>query len=94
MIDPTQYVGPVCYLICFDRPLAHARHYLGYAENLSGRMKCHRSGNGARLVAAVMRAGIGWRLVRVWPEGSRQLERKLKRQHKSRCLCPVCRVAA
>jgi predicted GIY-YIG superfamily endonuclease len=47
------------YLLHFDRPLKHAKHYLGYANDLQARLEQHRSGNGARLIQVVQEAGIG-----------------------------------
>jgi hypothetical protein len=79
------------YLIHFDRPLHHARHYLGYCVdgNLQVRLIRHRGGHGARILAALRRLNIGWRVVRVF-DGDYRLERRLKRQHKIRSYCPVC----
>ncbi len=86
------------YLIHFDTPLGdfansrgQAQHYLGYTDDLESRMEAHRSGNGSRIMEVVGEAGIPWRLVRTW-DGGRDLERKLKRQHNSPRLCPVCRL--
>jgi predicted GIY-YIG superfamily endonuclease len=78
------------YLLCFDRPYHHARHYLGFAENLEARLAAHRKGTGARLVQVIAQAGIGWRLVRTWPGGNRALERRLKNQKHGPRLCPIC----
>lgn len=77
------------YLLCFDRPYAHARHYLGIAEDLGARLEQHRRGAGARLLQVIAEAGIGWRLARTW-DGDRTLERRLKRQKNSPRLCPTC----
>lgn len=77
------------YLIHFDEPFKHARHYLGYAKNLEKRLEHHRRGTGARLMRAIGPAQISWSVVRTW-EGDGNLEQKLKRQHR-RHLCPVCR---
>jgi predicted GIY-YIG superfamily endonuclease len=79
------------YLIHFDQPFKHARHYIGYAENdLEQRIEKHKSGFGAKLMRAVTNAGIEWKVVRVWNEGDRTFERKLKNWKKSSCLCPEC----
>lgn len=79
------------YLIHFDQPLAHALHYIGFAESsLKARIKKHRSGQGARLLAALNRAGIGWKVVRLWEEGDRTFERKLKNRKKTKDICPCC----
>lgn len=83
------------YLLHFDRPYFHARHYLGATGSLDARLQRHRAGNGARLVEAVMAAGIGFTLARLWKceswEESRELERKLKRWSGSGQFCPICR---
>ncbi|HEV7431574.1 MAG TPA: hypothetical protein VGN77_00925 [Steroidobacteraceae bacterium] len=80
------------YLIHFDRPLHHARHYLGYCADgtLEVRLIRHRAGRGARLLAVLRELGIGWRVVRVF-EGDRHFERRLKNHHSCR-LCPVCTI--
>ena len=36
------------YLLHFDRSYRHARHYLGYTENLDARLAAHRAGAAAR----------------------------------------------
>jgi predicted GIY-YIG superfamily endonuclease len=77
------------YLIHFDTPLHHARHYLGWTTNLKARLEAHRRGNGARLMEVITEAGITWRLARTW-EGGRELERHLKRQKNSPRFCPIC----
>src|SRR5215510_2445485 len=40
------------YLIHFNRSYRHARHYLGYSENLDKRICDHLCGQGARLMEA------------------------------------------
>lgn len=79
------------YLLHFHTPYRHAQHYLGYAEDLAARLQAHRSGNGARLVEVVTKAGIAWELVRVWEDGDRIFERRLKNRKNARLLCPICR---
>src|SRR5262245_26650704 len=73
-----------CYLIHFDRPYQHARHYLGFVdggeEALTARMERHAAGHGSRLLAVIQSAGIGWRLVRTWIGATRSEERRLKRR--------------
>ena len=82
------------YLIHFDQPYRHARHYLGFVESdLEARLERHASGQGARLMAVINAAGITWRCVRTW-QGDRKLERKLKRRKEAPQLCPVCAGAA
>ena len=82
--------GSKVYLIHFDKPLKHARHYLGYSKNdARERVQKHRTGNGARLMEAVRKNDIGWHVSRVW-EGDFELERMLKDQHNASHLCPTC----
>lgn len=79
------------YLIHFEKPYKHAQHYIGYTDNLDRRTQEHTcKTNGARLLQVVRDAGIGFKVVRTWPEGDRELERKLKSWKNSSKLCPVC----
>lgn len=82
------------YLLHFEQPYKHARHYLGSTGNLEARMRLHRNGNGARLMEVVSEAGISWQVSRLWRTDTREaaleLERKLKRQHDGVRLCPIC----
>lgn len=82
-----------CYLIHFDRPYKHARHYLGYSHDLPARLAAHAAGTGARLMQVVQQAGITWQLARTW-KGGRTLEARLKRNHSGVQLCPICKQAA
>jgi predicted GIY-YIG superfamily endonuclease len=79
------------YLLHFDRPYAHARHYAGWTGDLPARLAEHAAGRGARLLAVLAEAGIGWRLARTWP-GTRRRERQLKRQGGASRRCPLCGV--
>ena len=77
------------YLLHFDRPYRHARHYTGWTCDLPGRLADHANGHGARLTQVVQQAGIGWTLARTWP-GPRALERALKKQGGASRRCPLC----
>ena len=66
-----------------------ARHYLGTTKNLRRRLRLHRKGQGARMLAVARSRGIRLRLVRTWP-GGRQTEIDLKRRKNGRRLCPRC----
>ena len=81
------------YLIHFDRPHHHARHYLGWTVDLAARLKLHRSGKGSRLLAAIAAAGIGFEVVRTWDSVPLSKEKELKKGHNGRKLCPVCHPA-
>lgn len=83
------------YLLHFDKPHYHAKHYLGATGCLDGRLAAHHAGYSAHLMQAVKKAGIGFKLARLWRceswEESRDLERRLKRRHGSNVLlCPLC----
>ena len=88
------------YLLHFDRlyvpypgaPLRDcAGHYVGWAKNVKRRLAEHEAGRGARLLAVVRAAGIGWQLARLWP-GGQAWERQLKRQGGHARKCPLCGV--
>lgn len=79
-----------CYLLHFDGPFGHARHYLGWSENdVLGRINYHLKGRGCRLVNAAVNAGTDIYLVRLWKGATRNDERRLKRRASTR-YCPVC----
>jgi predicted GIY-YIG superfamily endonuclease len=79
----------VVYLIHFNTPYQHARHYMGCTDRLSERLSEHRKGNGARLMEVVNDAGIKWQLARTWLGGF-ELERKLKARKEGPRFCPIC----
>jgi predicted GIY-YIG superfamily endonuclease len=77
------------YLIHFEQPYQHAKHYLGFTTDLDARIADHRAGVGSRLLQVVNDAGIGWQVARTWT-GNRKFERQLKRRKEAPALCPVC----
>lgn len=77
------------YLLHFERPYKHARHYRGYTDDLTARLAAHANGSGARLMAVIHAAGIGFTLARTWP-GTRTRERQLKNQGGAARMCPIC----
>lgn len=81
--------GSHVYLVHLEQPRAHARHYIGWSQNLPRRIAHHRAGNGARLLAAVSAAGGRYVVARVWT-GTRTDERRLHRAKCSPRLCPIC----
>jgi predicted GIY-YIG superfamily endonuclease len=80
------------YLLHFDRPFGHARHYLGWTTCLENRLAEHGKAHGSALMRAVATAGIGWRVAATWP-GDRYRERQLKARGHTR-KCPICRAEA
>jgi predicted GIY-YIG superfamily endonuclease len=79
----------VIYLLHFDRPYRHARHYTGFTHDLDARTVAHLTGEGARLLQVIQHHGIGWQLARTWP-GTRATERRLKNQGGAARRCPLC----
>lgn len=82
-------VSGTVYLICFERNFHHARHYLGFSEDHEKREERHINGDGAKILAAVDRAGIAFQVVRTW-SADRYFERWLKRRKGTSHLCPRC----
>ncbi len=79
------------YLLHFDQRYQHAGHYTGWADDLDQRLAAHQRGAGARLVEVITRAGIGFRLARIWPGASRARERSLKNSGGAARRCPICK---
>ncbi|WP_205669112.1 hypothetical protein [Amycolatopsis suaedae] len=77
------------YLLHFDQPYKHARHYLGWAADLNQRLMQHQQGHGARLLAVIRQHGITWTLARTW-SGTRTRERQIKQQGGASRVCPHC----
>ena len=78
------------YLLHFDTPYKHAKHYTGIAKDLEARLAEHASGQGARLTQVVREQGIAWRVARTW-KGDRRRERQLKKQGGASRHCPLCK---
>lgn len=78
------------YLLHFARPYRHARHYIGWADDLDARLEQHLRGRGARLLSVVvLDAGIPVELARTWT-GTRHLERRIKTLGGAARCCPLC----
>ena len=80
------------YLLHFDAPIGHSRHYLGWTVDLHGRLEMHRSGYRDKCVLTyeAQRRGIGFRLARTWPGVLITQEKQLKRQRNGPRFCPIC----
>ncbi len=84
------------YLLHFSRPISPdhtCQHYIGWAESWPDRVATHRIGgdDAARLCQVAKERGIDFVVARIWPDGDRQLERRLKNRHGAARFCPVCR---
>ena len=79
----------VIYMLHFHRPYRHAKHYVGWTDDLFDRLDTHAKGHGARLVAVIWHAGIGFTLIRIC-EGTRRTERAIKNAGGAVRYCPAC----
>lgn len=79
------------YIIHFDEKLAHTQHYIGFCRDGTAkrRLKKHKSGEGARILARLNELGIGYKIVNTLP-GDRDEERRLKKQKNHKRYCPIC----
>lgn len=92
---PAAYI----YVLHFDRPLAHARHYIGATWRLRRRLIRHAQGRAARITQVLLERGIEWQVARVLnidttPTIPTSLlfarERQAKKQHQGARYCPIC----
>jgi len=81
--------GQLGVMLHFSQPYRHARHYVGRTEDLLDRLDTHAAGHGARLIAVITQAEIGFTLVRVC-EGTRRTERAIKNAGGTVRYCPAC----
>ena len=77
------------YIIHFSSYLSHARHYVGYADDIQARFQVHKSGQGAKILRACNQKGIDYKIVRVIM-GDRKMERRIKNTHNVKRYCPIC----
>lgn len=84
------------YVIHFDKPLKHARHYLGSTHNPFQRLEAHATGNGARLTEVLKELGEAWKLAALYevndniPVTLREIEAVVKTQANGPRFCPIC----
>jgi predicted GIY-YIG superfamily endonuclease len=90
MANHTDKLGTV-YLLHFDSPLAHAKHYIGFTTDLVMRLVKHQSGSGSALMAAVEANGITWKVAQTWENVDRNFERSLKNKKNTARFCPCCK---
>lgn len=83
------------YVLHFDKPFKHAKHYTGYAENdVDERIIKHNSGKGANLIKHVINAGIDFKIAKVYYDVDRKFERRLKNRGGASKHCPICKEEA
>lgn len=82
----------VVYILHFDQPLHHARHYVGSttADRVDARMHEHAEGWGSKITARAMRLGIKVYLAKVMFVSDRSYEKTLKRKGGIAALCRFC----
>lgn len=90
------------YLLHLDKPLSRgtspggkallAGHYLGWTDDLIGRMFEHVDGKGSRFTQVCVLRGVDFLLARVWEgdDADRTFERRLKNWKNAPLLCPIC----
>ncbi len=78
------------YLLHFDKPYHHAKHYLGIAKNgIERRVAEHLAGQGANLTRILKLNGIGFVVAKTWLDVPKKSEMKLKGRGLSE-YCPIC----
>ena len=77
-------------LIHFSPAYKHAKHYVGYADDIGKRVAEQRAGTGARLCQVAVAAGCHLVLARVWPGQTRRFERQIKNHKNAPRHCPIC----
>ena len=87
-----KHIPGTVYLLHFDPPYLHAKHYVGWtAKDPEDRLTLHLNGAGSPLVRAVLNNGGTVSIVRLWEGFDRHFERRLK-DHSSSRWCPKCSV--
>lgn len=80
------------YLLHFDPPWQHCKHYLGWSPDIGKRLEVHVAGRGARLIRQARTAGSKLILARVWENATPADEHRMKGRGLTE-LCPLCREA-
>jgi len=83
------------YLIHFSGKLGSkkhsAQHYLGFTSgSVADRVQRHIKGNGSAICREAAKRNFTFYVTRIWREGNRELERRIKRGHNLPRFCPIC----
>lgn len=81
------------YILHFEEPLAHAKHYAGSTLDLRTRLTKHADGSAARLTEVLAELGRGWVLGGLYEatqETCRAIEVKMKCQKNGPRYCQIC----
>jgi predicted GIY-YIG superfamily endonuclease len=92
MIDVHAHDGLIVYLLHFDQELGGRCHYVGstmYNRRFQ-RWREHAQGNGSGYTARYARAGIGFRVARLFFVATREHERVIKDKGDFKKICPIC----
>lgn len=82
----------IVYLLHFDKPYKHAKHYIGFTKekDYEIRLEEHRNGTGAKLMTVIKNNNIGFTVAKIWEKVDRHFERKLKNKGGASRICPIC----
>jgi predicted GIY-YIG superfamily endonuclease len=80
------------YVLHFCAPIAHARHYTGFAVRVADRIDHHRAGRGARLTQVARERGVDFVVGVIFrgPRYDRAFERRLKNAGHAERVCRIC----
>lgn len=81
------------YLLHFDKPYKHAKHYLGFSVKHpeKDRIPLHSKGQSrVKLMTVLFNQGIGFQVAKIWKNKERGDERKMKSGGHAR-RCPICK---
>ena len=78
------------YLLHFEKPLHHAKHYVGCTKDVEKRLERHRKAPTPKIMQALKKKGIDFRLARVWKGKGKHFERRIKNRKEAPALCPIC----
>jgi len=88
-----------CYILHFDRPFHHAKHYVGSADNVTERVAKHQSDQcDVKILIAAKAQGIGFTLAKTMRNSRKGRANKTKEYRikasggvGKQGLCPICK---
>ena len=86
----------IVYIIHFNEPYKHAKHYTGITNDFYLRMKAHLKGKGAKLPYIVLKSGIGMKFF-IWKNNlnfkeAKKEEKRIKKVIKNTArICKYCK---
>lgn len=80
------------YILHFNVPLKHAKHYVGFSNDVDTRIQEHREGRSrARIMEVLAERKIDFVLARVFEGEGKAFERQLKKRKNTPKYCPICK---